>query len=31
MFKGYVDSHRYLEAELSETRALVAALGLGAA
>ena len=31
MFKGYVDSHRYLEAELSETRALVTALGLGAA
>ena len=31
MFKGYVDSHRYLEAELAETRALVSALGLGAA
>jgi putative tricarboxylic transport membrane protein len=31
MFKGYVDSHRYLEAELAETRALVAALGLGPA
>lgn len=28
MFKGYVDSHRYLESELAETRALVAALGL---
>ena len=28
MFKGYVDSHRYLEAELAETRALVSALGL---
>ena len=31
MFKGYVDSYRYLESELNETRALVTALGLGAA
>ena len=31
IFKGYVDSHRYLETELAETRALVTALGLGAA
>lgn len=31
IFKGYVDSHRYLEAELAETRALVTALGLGPA
>jgi putative tricarboxylic transport membrane protein len=31
MFKGYVDSHRYLEAELAETRALVTALNLGPA
>ncbi len=30
MFKGYVDSHRYLQAELKETQALFAALGLGA-
>lgn len=30
MFKGYVDSHRYLQAELTETQALVASLGLGA-
>lgn len=29
MFKGYVDSHRYLQAELKETQALVAALGTG--
>ncbi len=28
VFKGYVDSHRYLEAELKETRALVGALGI---
>lgn len=31
MFKGYVDSYRYLESELSETRMLVTALGLGVA
>ena len=31
IFKGYVDSYRYLESELNETRALVSALGLGAA
>jgi putative tricarboxylic transport membrane protein len=31
MFKGYVDSHRYLQAELKATQALVAALGLEAA
>ena len=31
MFKGYVDSHRYLQAELAETRALVTALGLAGA
>jgi putative tricarboxylic transport membrane protein len=30
VFKGYVDSHRYLEAELKETRALVGALGIDA-
>ena len=30
MFKGYVDSHRYLQAELKETRELFAALNLGA-
>lgn len=30
MFKGYVDSHRYLQAELKDTQDLVAALGLGA-
>lgn len=30
VFKGYVDSHRYLEAELKETRALVGALGMAA-
>jgi putative tricarboxylic transport membrane protein len=29
MFKGYVDSHRYLQNELKETQALVASLGLG--
>ncbi|HRH06406.1 MAG TPA: tripartite tricarboxylate transporter substrate-binding protein, partial [Burkholderiaceae bacterium] len=30
MFKGFVDSHRYLQAELKETQELFAALGLGA-
>lgn len=30
IFKGYVDSHRYLQSELDETRSLVAALGAGA-
>lgn len=30
MFKGYVDSHRYLQAELTSTQALVAELGLDA-
>lgn len=30
VFKGYVDSHRYLEAELRESVALVASLGIGA-
>lgn len=30
MFKGYVDSHRYLETELKATQALVAQLGKGA-
>jgi len=30
IFKGYVDSHRYLQRELQETQALVAALGTGA-
>jgi len=30
IFKGYVDSHRYLQRELEETRSLVAALGAGA-
>lgn len=29
IFKGYVDSHRYMEAELNESRALVATLGIG--
>ncbi len=29
MFKGYVDSHRYLQTELRDTQALVAELGLG--
>ena len=29
VFKGYVDSHRYLESELRESQALVASLGLG--
>ena len=29
VFKGYVDSHRYLEAELNGSRALVASLGMG--
>lgn len=29
MFKGYVDSHRYLQAELKDTQDLFAALGLG--
>ena len=29
MFKGYVDSHRYLQAELKETQELFATLGLG--
>lgn len=29
MFKGYVDSHRYLQTELKETQDLFAALGLG--
>ena len=28
VFKGYVDSHRYLEAELKETRTLVTSLGI---
>lgn len=28
IFKGYVDSHRYLQSELAETQALVASLGL---
>lgn len=30
MFKGYVDSHRYLRAELAATQSLVAELGLDA-
>jgi tripartite-type tricarboxylate transporter receptor subunit TctC len=30
MFKGYVDSHRYLQDELKATQALVAELGLDA-
>ena len=30
IFKGYVDSHRYLEAEFKATEALVAELGAGA-
>lgn len=30
MFKGYVDSHRYLQAELAATQTLVAELGLDA-
>ncbi|MDO8775321.1 MAG: tripartite tricarboxylate transporter substrate binding protein [Burkholderiaceae bacterium] len=30
MFKGYVDSHRYLQAELAATQSLVAELGLDA-
>jgi len=30
MFKGYVDSHRYLQSELQATQALVASLGTGA-
>lgn len=30
IFKGYVDSHRYLQRELEETQTLVAALGAGA-
>jgi putative tricarboxylic transport membrane protein len=30
IFKGYVDSHRYLQSELEETQSLVAALGAGA-
>ncbi len=30
IFKGYVDSHRYLESELRESQALVAELGQGA-
>lgn len=30
IFKGYVDSHRYLESEFSATQSLVAALGSGA-
>ena len=30
MFKGYVDSHRYLQTELRDTQALVAELGQGA-
>jgi putative tricarboxylic transport membrane protein len=30
IFKGYVDSHRYLKRELEETQSLVAALGAGA-
>lgn len=29
IFKGYVDSHRYLQQELLETQGLVASLGLG--
>lgn len=29
IFKGYVDSHRYLQSELEETQSLVAALGAG--
>jgi len=29
IFKGYVDSHRYLQAELKDTQALVAELNLG--
>jgi len=29
IFKGYVDSHRYLQAELKDTQALVADLNLG--
>lgn len=29
IFKGYVDSHRYLRSEFAETQALLAALGLG--
>jgi putative tricarboxylic transport membrane protein len=28
IFKGYVDSHRYLQREIAETQALVASLGL---
>ena len=28
IFKGYVDSHRYLQSELAESQALVASLGL---
>jgi len=30
MFKGYVDSHRYLQDELKATQALVTELGLEA-
>lgn len=30
IFKGYVDSHRYLQRELQETQELVASLGAGA-
>jgi len=30
IFKGYVESHRYMDAELRDTRELVAALKLGA-
>lgn len=30
LFKGYVDSHRYLQSELKETQELVASLGAGA-
>jgi putative tricarboxylic transport membrane protein len=30
IFKGYVDSHRYLESELRDTRELIASLNLGA-
>ena len=30
VFKGYVDTHRYLEVELKETRDLVTSLGIDA-
>jgi len=30
IFKGYVDSHRYMESEISATQGLVSALGAGA-